>query len=360
MFNLFLAIKNFFEKTLENNKNTSKNEHLSVLFLIIIIIILFLSKSSSNQGEKIPLTDVLKDYIEEASAFTNTNFQFDSNELFLEETPFAFQEKKNLPKIIFQEAFLPYQSITSIFEKEQRSQIITYVVQEGDTLSQISKDFGISINSLIWANNLKSSDYLTPGQELKIPPVSGVIHLVKNGDTVESIANKYSADKTKIIEFNGLPKDGSLTVGQEIIIPDGKIKIGAQYVKYSSKVRFAYLPDLGDFFISPTKGYNWGRVHGRNGVDIANICGTPIYAASEGTVIAAVDQGWNGGAGKYIKVFHSPEISTLYAHLSKIFVISNQKVVKGQLIGLMGATGQATGCHLHFEVHGAKNPLAKY
>lgn len=238
--------------------------------------------------------------------------------------------------------------------------MVTYTVQPGDNLSRIANDFGVSINSLVWANNLKDSDYLSPGQELKIPPVSGIIHIVKSGDTVSSIAKKYSAKDDKIIEFNGLPIDGTLQLGQEIVVPDGKIQIAGRYVAYSSKVRFAHLPDLGGFFILPAQGYNWGRIHGRNGVDIANLCGTPVYAASEGAVIAARESGWNGGAGKYLKISHGNEIYTLYAHFSRLLVGPGQSVSNGQLIGLMGSTGRSTGCHLHFEVHGARNPLARY
>lgn len=122
---------------------------------------------------------------------------------------------------------------------------------------------------------------------------------------------------------------------------------------------FAHLPDLGSYYLIPTTGFNWGRIHGRNGVDMANSCGTPVRAAAEGVVTVADGDGWNGGFGKYLKISHPNGTETLYAHASKLLVSAGQTVARGEQIMLMGTTGRSTGCHLHLEVHGAKNPLVK-
>jgi len=265
----------------------------------------------------------------------------------------------------------------------RHAQVMEYVVQDGDRLSFIASDFGVSINSIIWANNLKNADSISPGQILRIPPVSGLLYKAKQGDSADSLAKKYSADADRIIAYNHLSKDGSIDTGEEIVIPDGhpaavavspptgnstssldrKIKRVGIYTQAGSiltALKFSYLPDLGDFFKIPTTGFNWGILHDRNGVDIANSCGTPVYAAAGGTITVADPSGWNGGFGKYIKIGHENGTETLYGHLSKILVSPNQAIEKGQKIGLMGTTGRSTGCHLHFEVHGARNPLAKY
>ena len=255
----------------------------------------------------------------------------------------------------------------------KKNQILEYTVQAGDLLSFIASDYGVSMNSIIWANQLKDADSLSPGQILKIPPVSGVIHKIKTGDTIASLAKKYNADESKIKEFNGVSDDLALEPGDEIIIPGGEIKNAPKYtgpiiagipeLGTSTKnvnQRFSYLPDLGDYFMIPTTGYNWGRIHGRNGVDIANACGTPEYAAADGVVTIADPSGYNGGFGKYIKISHPNGTETLYGHATKLLVSIGEYVQRGQMISLMGSTGRSTGCHLHFEVHGAKNPLAKY
>ena len=243
------------------------------------------------------------------------------------------------------------------------NQIVEYTVQPGDLLSFIASDYGVSVDSIMWANNLSNANSISPDQILRIPPVSGVIHKVKAGDTVASIAKKYGVASDKIMAFNELKEDEKLDINMEIIVPDGHInsiittRSGTQSAVAK---RFSYLPDLGDYFMIPTQGRISQGLHGRNGVDKANYCGTPVYAAADGSVTTADAVGYNGGFGKFIKLAHLNGTETLYSHLSKITVVLGQTVAKGQLIGLMGSTGRSTGCHLHFEVHGARNPLIKY
>ncbi|MBD3282511.1 MAG: LysM peptidoglycan-binding domain-containing protein [Candidatus Portnoybacteria bacterium] len=105
---------------------------------------------------------------------------------------------------------------------KERSAKITYTVKPGDVPSKIAALFGISTNTLLWANDLGSWDYIKPGQELVILPVSGISYTVKSGDTLQGIVDKYHGDFEETIEFNGLPADGELAVGQEIIIPNGE------------------------------------------------------------------------------------------------------------------------------------------
>ncbi|MEK7579649.1 MAG: M23 family metallopeptidase [Patescibacteria group bacterium] len=348
-----------FKRNFNKYKSYAENERLVIFVFVALTVILFSFKSSSGQGQATLLSLAVEDYIEETSAFIDSRIPSD-NDLFLGQVYQALEAGVESSRNVFQDSFLPYQTLASVFENGERNQVVNYTVQPGDTLGQVANDFGISVSSLIWANNLKDSDYLSSGQELKIPPVSGVIHFVKQGDTIQSIAKKYSANEEKIVEFNSLPKNGTLEAGKELIVPDGKIQIGSQYVAYRSNVRFARLPDLGGLLFLPAQGHNWGRIHGRNGVDVANLCGTPIYSAAEGVIIGAANSGWNGGAGKYIKIYHGNEIYTLYAHLSRLLVLGGQNISRGQLVGLMGSTGLSTGCHLHFEVHGARNPFARY
>ena len=242
----------------------------------------------------------------------------------------------------------------------EKDEIVKYEVQEGENLSLIAQDFGVSLQTIIWANNIKNVDQIKPGTILKIPPVTGVIHKVSSGDTVSKIAQRYKAQSEDIISFNHLSEDGTdLRIGQEIIVPHGVIPANTTNTNATVKIsRFSQLPNLGGYFIKPATGYNWGIIHGRNGIDVANSCGTPIYAAANGTVVRAKSSGYNGGFGKFIMLSHPNGTETLYAHLSKLLVDSGT-VTQGQQIGVMGTTGRSTGCHLHFEVHGAKNPLSK-
>lgn len=93
------------------------------------------------------------------------------------------------------------------------------------------------------------------------------------------------------------------------------------------------------------------------GVDIPGALGTPVYATADG-VVARAERA--GGYGNLVEVNHGKGIETRYGHLSKILVAENTKVVRGQLIGLMGSTGRSTGSHLHYEVRiegRAVNPM---
>jgi murein DD-endopeptidase MepM/ murein hydrolase activator NlpD len=105
----------------------------------------------------------------------------------------------------------------------------------------------------------------------------------------------------------------------------------------------------------PILGYT--RMH--RGVDFGAARGTPIYAAGDGTVEII---GTQRGYGRYIRLRHSGKLSTAYAHMSRFAKLTKgERVRQGEVIGYVGATGQATGPHLHYEVlvSGAQvNPLS--
>lgn len=242
----------------------------------------------------------------------------------------------------------------------KRTGVAEYTVQPGDSLSFIARDYGVSIESIMWANGLRDSNSIREGNVLKIPPVSGVIHTVKSGDTISAIAKKYGAKAEDIIAYNTLPQEGKLQINNELIIPDGKIvTAGTPYTR--TAISFAHLPNLDGYFAHPTNGL--GRIsqwlHGRNGIDVANSYGTPVYVAAGGIVVGSAKSGWNGGYGLFVKISHPNSVDTLYAHLSKVLVRTGETVQKGQHIGNIGSSGRSTGSHLHFEVHGAKNPLTR-
>jgi murein DD-endopeptidase MepM/ murein hydrolase activator NlpD len=188
-----------------------------------------------------------------------------------------------------------------------------------------------------------------------ILPVSGVLYDIQPGDTLNSIAEKYSVDVNKIISYNIGLSPSKLENRNTIIIPYAK-PLKTSY--YTSSA----LPEYPGYFAVPTTGWNWGKLHNYNAVDIANACGTAVYVCAEGLVSEVYTSGWNGGYGKYILVEHPNSTKTLYAHLDKSIVSVGDYVSQGDVIGYIGNTGKTdgvTGCHLHLEVIGAKNPFAK-
>ena len=234
-----------------------------------------------------------------------------------------------------------------------RDGLMIYKIQKGDNLSKIAANFGISVDTIFLANpGVKNS--VSIGQEIVILPVNGVLHQVQSGETLESIARQYSVDSQKIADFNR--SITSISVGSTIVVP------GAKPVESLKLLSVSSLPNFPGYFAIPTTGWNWGRLHNYNAVDIANACGTPIYASAEGLIVEASDSSWNEGYGRYLVIEHPNGTKTKYAHNEKNLVSIGDYVLKGDQIALIGNTGNThgpTGCHLHFEIKGAKNPFAK-
>lgn len=94
-------------------------------------------------------------------------------------------------------------------------------VAPGDTLLAIAERFDITPETVLWVNDVRSADLLQIDQELKILPVSGVLHTVKKGETLGGIADMYVADRAKVIEVNTIPTPDNLQEGQVLIMPGG-------------------------------------------------------------------------------------------------------------------------------------------
>ena len=251
--------------------------------------------------------------------------------------------------------------LTQIPSRLRRS-VITYTVQAGDTVEGIAIMFGIQPETIMWSNSAveDAPDYLQIGQELVILPVNGVYHAVAKGDTLESIAKKYKATIESItgVSFNNLqPPDYRIEPGMKLIVAGGeKPYVPKVVTAYAGSVpqgargtgRFQW-PVLGTL----TQGFWWGH----RALDLGAATGSPVYAADGGFVSFA---GWTDiGYGNLIVIDHANGYATYYAHLSGFRVYAGRSVQRGQLIGVVGSTGNSSGPHLHFEIrynYGLLNP----
>ena len=260
--------------------------------------------------------------------------------------------------------------------------VTTYKVKAGDTLVEIARAHDVSMMTLWWANKLKDKDDLRQGQILKIPAVSGVVVEVKPSDTLASLAKEYRITQKKILATNGIT-DPNLVVGQILVLPGAKGDPipTPKPTKRPSVARSGGSPrSSGGGTTRPPKTYSGGRFawpapggsisqyyhYGHYGIDIDGSTGDRIVAAAGGTVTFA---GWkNNGGGYQVWIAHGSGLYTTYNHMSSVAVGRGQHVSKGQRVGRMGATGYATGSHLHFEVwkgpiwNGGRrvNPLSYY
>jgi cell wall-associated NlpC family hydrolase/nucleoid-associated protein YgaU len=96
---------------------------------------------------------------------------------------------------------------------------LTYEVQDGDTVAQLSAQFGVTIWTILTANNLADPDLIRPGMRLKVMPVNGVEHEIQPGESLSDIASFYHVDLGPLIDFNGLSDPDSLRVGSRLTIP---------------------------------------------------------------------------------------------------------------------------------------------
>lgn len=254
----------------------------------------------------------------------------------------------------------------TIISDKPRDKTIEYEIKAGDTLESISKEFGVSKNTLLWANDISSNDDLVAGDKLKVLPVSGIAHKVEGGDSIYSVAKRYRANAQGILDFpfNDVGDDFTLRTGQTLIVPDGTPpeKPKAAPTQYLAAANIP-VADLGSTqFIWPASGtLNQYFAWYHPGIDIGNLGGGPILASDGGTVVVS---GWDGtGYGNTIVIDHGNGYTTRYAHLSALYAGVGQRVAKGETLGMMGSTGRSTGTHLHVEVRKdgvALNPLALF
>lgn len=262
----------------------------------------------------------------------------------------------------------PSGTIADIEDRPAASQISVYTVHAGDSIGGIAKMFGVSVNTVVWANDIKGGA-IHEGDQLIILPVTGIKHTILKGETLASLAKTYKSDAGDIAQYNGLADNATLTIGDIVIIPNGEIapaksSSGSSSSKSKKVGKEPFLggggPALSGYFLWPVNGgIVTQKLHGWNGIDIGAPRGTAIYAAADGVVIIAKQNGgWNGGYGNYVVVAHSNGTQTLYGHATKVLVSAGDRVSQGQTIALVGSTGLSTGAHLHFEVRGAANPFA--
>lgn len=248
--------------------------------------------------------------------------------------------------------------VTTTAESDKpRFEIFDYEVSKGDTLGGVAEKFGISVDTIKWANSLKT-EKLIPGQTLRIPPVTGIVHKVAPGDTIYSLAKKYKSDPQKIVNFPANDFSDldtfALNIGQTLFIPDGVMPEAAPVYRPAPVPQ--YIAGAGGKFMWPTQGsIAQYPVSYHMAVDIANRGAPPVAAGDAGTVAYAGCLRY--GYGCHVIINHADGYQTLYAHLSSYNVSAGQSVGRGQVIGRMGSTGRSSGIHLHFEVRRNGVPL---
>jgi murein DD-endopeptidase MepM/ murein hydrolase activator NlpD len=276
----------------------------------------------------------------------------------------------------------------TIIPDRPRMQIVTYLVQRGDTLFGIADKFGIKPESVLWGNweTMEGDPHtIQPGQELNIPPVDGVLYAWQEGDSLYKVAEFFRTTPEEILDWPGNQISYSVNLdnpgiepGTLVMVPEGerdppswqmvsitRANPAAASILGPGYCGSVYSGPIGDGIFGWPTPSQWisGYVYVpglHEAVDLGGSIGVSIYAADDGVVVYS---GWNNyGYGYVIVIDHGNGWQTLYAHLDTINVGCGQAVFQGNTIGTMGVTGNSSGPHLHFEMRsdiwGRVNPIS--
>ncbi|HEY9593396.1 MAG TPA: peptidoglycan DD-metalloendopeptidase family protein [Spirochaetia bacterium] len=223
--------------------------------------------------------------------------------------------------------------------------ILVYKAKPGDTMSKIATKLGMDVDTVSSMNRVQGRGVhnVTVGELLRIPSQDG-IYMTLSGD-FDAMCKKYNVYPDDVLAANAITRD-KLVQGMQLFFPN------VQHTGYARALA------VGVGVALPLHGWETDPFGGRRdpftglpshhtGVDIAAPEGSAIRSATDGVVVQA---GWDNGYGNFVQVRAQLGYSYIYGHMSKILTRVGARIATGQVIGLVGHTGYATGPHLHFEV----------
>ena len=267
----------------------------------------------------------------------------------------------------------------TIIPEQVRYDVTQYEVQTGDTIFGIAEKFNLDPETIMWGNQYIFGDdphNLIPGQVINILPVNGVYYDWHTGDGLNGVAEYFGVTVDDILDYPGnrLDKDAigdyafpNIEEGTWLIVPNGTRDFVSWSAPTITRDNPAVAKIFGDgycgevydgpigtgTFVWPAverwlSGYDYSPETNHYGIDIAGDFGHGIFASDDGVVVYAGLNDW--GYGNVVVIDHGNDWQTVYAHLDSISVGCGASVYQGQVIGLMGSTGNSSGPHLHFEM----------
>ena len=264
-------------------------------------------------------------------------------------------------------------STPSISSSQSRTEIETYTVVEGDSISRIASTFNLQPETVLWANYdllLDDPDFLLPDMQLTILPVDGIYHQAGGGDSVQSLAAFFAADAEGIIDWPGNEIDANnpqIFIGQWVLIPSGQRGLLRRFIP--NLLRYAMAVDPIEYgggacpenVSSDLAGdgqYAWpvddptvrgdGFWSAHPGLDLAIAVDGEVRAADDGVVVFS---GWsNFGYGNTIMLDHGDGDFSVYAGLSMVIANCGTSVEEGEVIATGGMSGHPAEPFVHFEL----------
>ena len=363
-FGMFSPLRSLFKNQLIGENRLRLITIGGVILLVVLVVVAI--QVVSNRGGGITALPSGEEILEESSAG-------DDPQPSALEMPSFVQDQASITRGIHRGAV-----IHTTIPTRSRVDVLTYIVEQGDSLFGIAETFGLKPETILWGNFDTLADNphtLQPGQELNILPVNGTYHQWRDGESLLKVADYYGVDPLVIVQYPGNRIDiydfdlenPTFDIGQMLIVPDGErelVDYGPPAITRDNPAIAAtygpghcgtiYTGSVGvGVFIWPTterwiSGYDYNPGANHPAIDIAGSTGNPVWASDNGVVVYA---GWsNYGYGNLVVVDHGTGWQTLYAHLNSINVGCGQSVNQGQGIGGLGNTGNSSGAHLHFEM----------
>lgn len=244
-----------------------------------------------------------------------------------------------------------------------------YTLSASDTLWTIANYYGLSAETIAFANGITDPYHLQNGRRIVIPPSQGALYTVANGDSVASVAARFKVDPSVIQSYNRLYfEESNFAPGQSIFVPDATLPnlppppeaTGTTGTVVSVIARpsvTAPAAGTAGYVAWPVSGvitqYMWA---GHTGVDIAAPYGSGLISGLNGVIS---ENGWVAVGGLHICV-KSGTLDECFYHMSAALYPVGTEVTIGQVIGAIGLTGVTTGPHVHWETRIAGrfvNPL---
>lgn len=374
------------QETLQNLRNTFQVQAEAAAIVIDGAPVVYLENKSAAEDviKNLKLQYVTEQQLQDLealkSADPSTLPALNENETRILNVSLSKNVSVEMKNVELQKIVTPAEAVTLLQKGTLEEK--KYAVQDGDALESIAHQNGLTVPELLALNpGLTADSLIKIGQEINITALKPYVDVVVEKEVNQNEAVPF---ETEVVEDENLPKgekkeqqegqNGSRSVTYHISEQNGVAtqkdvtseKILQQPVNNIIIKGTKAIPSRGEGtlawptvggYVSSEMGFRWGKKH--KGIDIARPSNLTIKAADNGVVVSA---GWDsGGYGNKVIIDHQNGMRTLYGHMSSINVKVGQTVSKGTGIGVMGATGDATGVHLHFEVYkngGLVNPLS--
>jgi len=234
--------------------------------------------------------------------------------------------------------------------------ILRHTVSDGETVSGVAAELGVSVSNLLASNRLFGGSQLQPGRVLYASQ-EGVVHTIQRGQTLTDISLTYAVPVETLTSENGLTVSSTIFAGDRILVPGVTATFWDDVVRLSNGVPSRFIWPLEGEVVS-TFGWRIHPVlenrHHHDGIDIDVPEGTVVHATAGGEVYYYGEQ---PGYGNVLVIEHAGGYYTMYGHLASAIVSPGRYVEMGQEIAFSGNTGISSGPHLHFEIRNGEFPI---